>query len=491
VLALLLAALGTVSLRRAHAAETPATAEPATLQPPAAQADTEAPSKPRAAESPRGPDERRRVPDYTGRSAGTSVGEGLLWVPRIVLFPLYLATEYLVRRPLGWLVSTTERERWATVSIDFFTWDNRQAGIVPTIAIDLHLRTTAGVYAFWNDVFVPSNDVRLRAAFGGSDLYQLRFVDRFPLGRGTLSLLGAYESRPDNEFRGIGTNADEPEARYFQSTARTGALYRVPWIRSSYLRLGAEVRQVQLDGSRQCCDDPSLDDRVAAGVYFAPAGMDQVYEVSDQAAQLVLDSRWPRAPEGLPEASDSVTPPGTGVRLALRGDLSEVLGRSLGRAVALADGWVHYGASLGGYVDLTGEQRSVGLTAIVDFVDPFNASGGVPLTDLISLGGERPLQGFLANRFVDRSAAALRLEYRWPVAVWLDGQLSYEAGNVFGAGLTGLDLRRFRSSFGIGMASAGNQDHRFQALIALGTSSYESGAHVDSLRFVLGTSAGF
>jgi hypothetical protein len=481
-----------MSPRSAHAQQAPDTLEQAATPLPGAVAPpgTDAQSKP-AAEAPRGPDERRRVPDYAGRSPGTSVGQGLLWVPRVVLFPLYLGTEYLLRRPLGWLVSTAERERWATVVIDFFTWDNRQAGIVPTVVIDLELRTTAGIYAFWNDVFAPGNDVRLRAAYGGSNLYQLRFADRFPLGPGTLSLLGAYESRPDNEFHGIGTNADRAEARYFESTARAGALYRMPWVRSSYVRIGAEVRQVYLDGNRQCCDDPSLDERVAAGAYLAPAGMDQVYEVADQSAQLVLDSRWPRTPRGLPEASDYVTPPGTGVRLALRGDLSEVLDRSLGREVALAEGWVHYGASLGGYADLTGEQRAVGLTAIVDFVDPFNSSGGVPLTDLISLGGERPLQGFLANRFVDLSAAALRLEYRWPVAVWLDGQLTYEAGNVFGAGLSGLELRHFRSSFGLGMASAGNQDHRFQALIALGTSSYERGAHVDSLRFVLGTTAGF
>ena len=127
------------------------------------------------------------------------------------------------------------------------------------------------------------------------------------------------------------------------------------------------------------------------------------------------------------DASDYVAPPGTGVRLAMRAVISETLDQSLAPVEPLADTWVHYGLSLGGYYDLTGQQRSLGLTAIIDFVDPF-ADGNVPLMDLVSLGGERPLRGFLPNELVDRSAAALRLEYRWPVAVWLDGSLQYRGG---------------------------------------------------------------
>jgi len=127
---------------------------------------------------------------------------------------------------------------------------------------------------------------------------------------------------------------------------------------------------------------------------------------------------------------------------------------------------------------------------VVDFVDPIG-SGQVPLTDLVSLGGDRPLRGFLANQFVDRSGTALRLEYRWPVAVWLDGSLLYEAGSVFGRGLGGFDFGKFRNSYGFGVAAVGAQDHPFQALIAVGTKSWEEGGGYDSFRFVFGTTAGF
>ena len=287
----------------------------------------------------------------------------------------------------------------------------------------------------------------------------------------------------------IGDQVDA-RARHFQGVVRGSVGYDVPWFRSSYGRFLAGLRQVELDGDRSCCDDPSVNERVSAGTFSTPPGMDQVYDVAEQSVTLVLDSRWPRSPEDLELASDYVPPPGNGVRLGMRADLVELTSQSLAAGDALASAWLHYGTSLGGYLDLTGYQRSLSATVLLDFVDPLG-SGAVPITDLVSLGGERPLRGFLPGRFVDRSAAALRLEYSWPVAVWLDGELLYETGNVFGAGLAGFDLADFRSSLGFGLSAAGNQDHKFQLLLAVGTTSFRDGSELDSFRFVLGTTAGF
>jgi hypothetical protein len=470
----------------------PAAAPPPPAPPAAAPSTENGAAPPVVAVVRRGPDDERELPDYDGRPESTSAADVALWVPRVLLFPLYVVSEYVVRRPIGWLVSTAERERWPTLFIDFFTFGNRQGGIVPTLLIDLGMRTSVGVFAFWDDFLTSGNDLRLRATYGGSGFLQLRVLDRFALGPGQLALTGAYESRPDNVFRGLGNAQveDEVRSRYGATTSRFDVDYRLPWVRSSYARVTAELREVELDGGSSCCENPSVNDQVARGVFTSPAGMNQVYDVTGQAAELVFDSRWPRFPEGLELGSDYVTPPGTGVRLAMRARATEVLDQSLATGAALADGWVHYGASLGGYYDLTGEQRSVSATAIVDFVDPIG-SGQVPVTDLVSLGGERPLRGFLANQFVDRSALAMRLEYRWPVAVWLDGSLVYEAGSVFESGLSGFDVSRFRNSYGFGLAAVGVQDHPFQALVALGTKPWDRGGGIDSFRLVFGTTAGF
>lgn len=439
---------------------------------------------------PRGPNDRRPLPDYDGRPESTSFGAAVAWVPRVLLFPAYVVSEYALRRPLGWLVSTAELEHWPTLVLDFFTFRDRQIGLLPVFLVDVGLRPSVGVYGFWNDFLVSRNELRLRASYGGSYTYQLRVTDRFPLGAGTLSVTGLHDARSDFVFRGVGPDAVGPRSRYFQSLTAARVRYRLPWVRTSHVDAELGLRELELDGSRGCCDEPTVDERVLARGVLAPAGMNQIYDVLDQEVRVVLDSRFPRNPESGELATDYVAPPGTGVRVALRASASELLERSLGAAVALASGWVHYGASLGGYVDLTGQQRAISVTAVLDFVDPIGR-GEVPLSDLVSLGGDRPLRGYLPRQFVDRSAAALRLEYTWPVAVWLDGNLVYEVGNVFGRGLTGFALEKLRSSVGLGLASVGVSDQPFQALIALGTQQYEEGGRVDSVRFVFGTTSGF
>lgn len=471
----------------AWGADDVATSAPSAAQPPASS-----PAPAQAAPPPpaRGPDDRRAVPDYDGRSEPTTAGDVALWIPRVVLFPLYLVSEYVIRRPLGWLVSTAEREHWPALLIDFFTFEDRKIGVVPTFIIDLGLRPSVGLYFFWNDFLAPGNDLRLRATYGGRGAYHLRVADRFELGPGQLTASASYEMRPDNVFYGIGDGVDRDRARYQSSIARGDLIWRVPWFRSSYARFGLDIRQAELDGGSTCCDSPSIDERVAAGDYEQPAGINQVYDLTGQAAELVFDSRYPRFPDGLELASDFVAPPGTGVRAAVRLAAVELLSQTLAPREALADAWFRYGASLGAHYDLTGYQRAISATVAVDFVDAVGG-GEVPLTDLVTLGGERPLRGFLANRLVDHSAAVLRLEYRWPIAVWFDGTFQYEVGNVFGPALEGFDLSDFRSSYGFGLSAIGAPDHPFQVLLAVGTDRFSEGGAPDSFRFVFGSTAGF
>ena len=153
-------------------------------------------------------------------------------------------------------------------------------------------------------------------------------------------------------------------------------------------------------------------------------------------------------------------------------------------------GWVKYGATLGGYLDLY-HQRVIGLSAIVDFADPLDEEGAIPFTELVSLGGVRPLRGFLENRLLDRSSAVALFEYRWPIHVLLDGTIHYALGNVFGEHLEDFDFGLLRQSLGIGFLAAGARDHTFELLVAGGTDTFDGGGEVDSFRFVLGSTAGF
>ena len=57
---------------------------------------------------------KRDVPDYDGRgNAGASDEPLVIWIPRVVPCSALLAVnEYLLRRPIGWLIRHAEAGHW-------------------------------------------------------------------------------------------------------------------------------------------------------------------------------------------------------------------------------------------------------------------------------------------------------------------------------------------------------------------------------------------
>src|SRR5262245_49049150 len=89
---------------------------------------------------------KRDVPDYDGRGdPPTTAGDVLIWVPRVAVSPLYLVSEYVIRKPMEVLVETVERHQWAQRVIDYF---NGPVGIVPTALVDTGMSPTLGFYFF-------------------------------------------------------------------------------------------------------------------------------------------------------------------------------------------------------------------------------------------------------------------------------------------------------------------------------------------------------
>jgi hypothetical protein len=115
----------------------------------------------------------------------------------------------------------------------------------------------------------------------------------------------------------------------------------------------------------------------------------------------------------------------------------------------------------------------------------------VPFTELVSLGGSRPMRGFLERRLLDRSAIVATLSYSYPIWTVLDGSVHYAVGNVFGEHLDQFDLRLLRHSFGIGFRGTARRDHVFEALLAFGTDTIYQGADLDTVRLVIGATDDF
>ncbi len=384
----------------------------------------------------------RPLPDYDGRGPRpTTASDVALWGPRALAAPLYVVSEYVLRRPLGALVMTAEKNHWPEKALDLFTFDREhRAGLVPTGLVDFGLRPSVGVYFFLDG---KKNAVRAHAATWGKDWLKLTLTDRYAIdARTTFALRAEWLRRSDFVFHGVGPRTlHEDRTRFSADKLDARATLQIGGFSAAIGERAFRGR------GGPCCDD---------------------YAVTFQRAELALDSRKPRPASG------------TGVRVELEAEHGvDVAGRR---------SFVRYGGSLGGAVAIDGAHRVLSLTVTALFADPL--SGELPIPEHISLGGLQLMRGYLPGRLVDRSALVMTAQYTWPIWTFLDGTLQIAGGNVFGAHLDGLAARLLRMSAALGVRTIGSPDHRFEMLVGLGTETLEENLRVSSARVVFGGTHG-
>ncbi|PKN59403.1 MAG: hypothetical protein CVU56_00740 [Deltaproteobacteria bacterium HGW-Deltaproteobacteria-14] len=426
----------------------------------------------------RADDGKRAIPDYDNRAEeGTTAGEVLLWIPRVLMSPFYLVSEYVLRRPVVFLAREAERTGFFGDVGDVFTFGGSTGGIIPTFAFDFGLDAgalpSAGLYFFWDHLFFDANDLRLRVAYGGSDWITLDLADRINFDRDAgsrLKLLFSYERRKDWVFAGIGgRGGTDAISRYGEDRIEGGLGYDVNIGPRGYLEAGLVARRSGFfDGG--CCGEPRLDTLVAGGTYAVPPGFERGFTAIVPSLSLAIDSR-PLRPS-----------PESGVRLELTASAGLLTSGE-------GDGWLQYGAAFGGSLDIW-HQRTIGLWLDTSFVRPIG-DGQVPFTELVELGGKRPMRAFSTGLLRGSSTFSLTFRYSWPIWVWLDGALFASVGNAFGQDLAGFSFERMRASFGFGIMPGSRDDHPFEFLLALGTSPFDLGGDITTFRVVVGTTTGF
>jgi hypothetical protein len=417
---------------------------------------------------------KRELPDYAGRPPPRATpGEVLLWVPRVVFSPVYFTTEYLIRRPLGAILTAAERANVPAALYDFFAFGpEHKAGIAPIAFIDFGFNPSVGLYAFWDDAFFRGDDLRMHVDGWNSDWIAGSLVQRTRFGeKDSLTLKVSAMRRPDQVFYGVGPRTlQSSESRYGEDRIGGSATADFGLWRTSKVETAVGVRSSSFyDGHYG--GDPGIVQQAAGGAFALPDGFVNGYTAEYNRIMLALDSRRPYPEEG------------SGVRLEAQADQGNDVSQSAG------SGWLRYEAAAGGFVDLDGHRRVVSLSLATIFADPLG-SRPVPFTELVSLGGDQPMPGFYPGRLVDRSAAVGTLRYRWPIGPWLDGSLQAALGNVFGAHLEGFDTRLLRFSGALGLEADSSPDSNFELLVGFGTETFEHGGQVDSVRLVLGVSRG-
>jgi len=435
-----------------------------------------APSPPVAPAPP--PSPKRSLPDYDGRGPRpTNPGEVVLWVPRVILSPLYFTAEWLIRRPLGAAIAAAERADLPNVLYNFFAFGpDHKAGITPIAFVDFGFNPSVGLYGFWDDAFFKGDDLRIHLSFWSADWVGASLVQRVRLrNKDSVQLKLVAVRRPDHVFYGTGPGAlQSAQSRYGQDKLDFGALFDFPMWRASGIDAGLGVRTATFrDGHYG--GDPGILENVAAGVFPLPDGFARGYTAEYNDVLAALDSRRP-FPAG-----------GSGVRVEAQAEQGSDVRQSPG------SGWIHTAAGAGAFWDVNGYRRVVSLSAIAMFSDPLG-DRPVPFTELVTVGGDvpspgafpAPMPGFFPGRLVDRSAAVATLRYKWPIGPWIAGSLQGAAGNVFGEHLRGFEPRLLRFSGAFGIESDSSPDSSFELIVGFGTETFEHGGQVDSLRLALG-----
>ena len=425
---------------------------------------------------------KRALPDYDGRGPKpATVGDGLLWVPRVVFSPVYFTTEYLIREPIGALVSAAERSNVPQVLYDFFLFGpDHKAGVVPTIFFDFGFSPSVGLLGFWNDAGFKRNNLSAHFSIWTSDWIAGSVGDSIGFGKASaFAVKLAALRRPDRTFFGIGANSLQGNlSRYGETRLEGSGTFDVPLWHSSQLQAGSGYRTVNLYNG-DYGGDPTVTDEVLHGAYAAPPGFGTLYAEEFNHALIALDTRSKRVPSG--------------VRLEAQAEQGSDLRQSLGA------GWIRYQGTAGVFLDLNGTGRVVSLSATALFADPLEPGGVIPFTEQVSLGGNTPILSALASgtglmpglytgRLVDRSAAVATLQYRWPIWAFLDGTLQVATGNVFGEHLDELKPSLLRFSGAMGIESNGASDSAIHLLIGIGSETFDHGGQIDSLRLAFGTS---
>jgi hypothetical protein len=425
---------------------------------------------------------KRPVPNYDGRGgAPETPAQKALWVPRVLLFPAYVVSEYVVRRPLAAGITYAEKSGWPAAISDFLALNEvHPVGVVPFMLVDFGFEPSAGLYAYWDDAGFKGHSLRLRGSTWGPHWLSGTLKERFQFGDNfEIFLKGKLTKRPDLAFYGIGPDTDESAiTRYQAKTAYAHFQTRLSFGGRNVLETIVGYRGAAFAHSNYDSDNrgkagyqPSIEEAVAANALAEPAGFRDGYRAPFAGVRVVLDSRGASRAKG-------------GVRVDLSAE------ESVDLANTPSSGWLRYGGTLGGFVDLMQGGRFLAVAVSAALVDPIGERS-VPFTQLAELGGGGTMPGLRFGRLYDRSSVVADLRYTWPIWLSLRGSIQAGLGNVFGAHFDGVRPGRTRLSTAFGLETNGAGDDIFQALVGFGTETFERGAALDSIRFVVGVREGF
>ncbi|MFK8001086.1 MAG: hypothetical protein AB8H86_15930 [Polyangiales bacterium] len=405
---------------------------------------------------------RRAVPNYDGREPEGEGARGALWLPRLLLAPVYFVTEYVLRRPLRYLFSLGESS--SKDPLRFFVFGDGRLAIVPTFLADFGNQPSAGIYVRWNEAGHENHRMRLHFATWGKHWLKGRLTSRWENDNLRGELRVSALRRPDGLFSGLGGSARPGlrTARYqFRRLEALASFEARPW-RESVIEARLALRELRF--SNDAFRGPTVADFVNEGELDSnPAGFEG-YFISETQVSFDLNSR-------------QRTGNTSGFELRVAG------GYAFDVQTPSERQWLSYAVNAAGHIDI-GHRRVLSLSATVQGTEA--VAGEVPFTELPQVGGSEALPGFRRDTLRGQSTATLVARYSWPIWVWLNATLHVGVGNAYDGRFENMTMGNQRMGFGLGFSAVNNIDHIVNFILAWGTDTFDRGASVDSFRLTVG-----
>jgi hypothetical protein len=424
----------------------------------------------------------RDTPDYDRRGERSATPlEIAAWVPRVLFFPLYLVSEYIVRRPLEFATEWFERAHVMERLDAATSWDNDRAGILPRFRLQSAFAPAVGLTVFWDDMFVDRNDWAVGADSDFADNLTVDVITRYRLTElTTLRLRYQLEQRNDFVYFGTGVETTGDDEARFQRNKQMGILEAD--VDTTPRGFGLDS-SFEVSRNRFACTSEDLDicgpDNTATSsddlLPIDQAGSATFFTDGYDLARLKLAAHW--------DSRDPRPASGTGVRLDVFGRFGQGIGD------ASDERFIPYGGEGSLFWDFW-NQRTLGLRVFTELTESLG-DDEIPFAELITIGGIERMRGFFFARFHGESAVVATVDYRYPISSFFDGNIFFEVGNAFGDNLQDFEIQALRPSAGISLRTLGSRYQSVDVTIAVGGDPFSEGIAVESARISVGTNFGY
>ncbi len=397
---------------------------------------------------------------YRGRENHATAVDGLAWVPRVVFFPAFLVTEFVLRRPIYALSGWVDRAHVVPI-LDRALNPTPQIHWFPALSLDLSRYFAAGAQARFTDLGARGHVLDVLNLIGEPDWWDLRIRDTWTTGAAYFGTRVEGYSRGDRAFFGFGPDSLDSAETHFRETQVDAHV--MAGVRTPHLRVEA-TEGFRMTRTGATGGDSSIETRFDTSKI---PGYGEI-RLLTSSLEVRLDSR--RGLDDVPR-------------------LSLLTGASYGHDVGVPErSFVRVAADLRASVQVSRPFRVLTARGYATDAVPLGDEP-VPFTELPLLGADN-LLGFTWGRFRGDSAVLFELGYRYPIAYYFDANFVLGVGNTFGREFEGFDVEKLAGSFSLGVRTRETGLPPITVLVGFGTTRFDEAFGVTSTRLVVQTEEG-